>query len=386
MPKIQLEHVTKTFDEGKVVASDDVTIEIDDGDLVFLLGPSGCGKTTLLRLLAGLVPPTSGKILIDGKDIGKVNPEDRSIGFVFQAFQIFPSMTVFENVAYGLVVHGYDEDTIEKIVVEALRLVKLEYRMTTYPKELSAPELQKVGLARAIATRSKILFLDEPLGKLDPKIRKSFRHELRRLIKTLGLTAIQVTHDQEEAMSIADRIIVMRKGKIMQYGKPEDMYYNPNSIFVANFFGETNFLEGYASDVQSDSCTFHLHLGGPRMKIQLPAGHDFTNGMEAIIGYRVEDIELIENNEPNAISSDGDMEIEGKPRMNTVKGIIKDTAFIGPMRRFTIQLENGDEIQTKHSSKFLAEFKKDQEVLVGFHERPMLFKYPDDLRYELSKA
>lgn len=385
MPRIELEHVTKTFDEGKVVASDDVTLAIDDGEFVFLLGPSGCGKTTLLRLIAGLVPPTSGRILIDGKDIGNVNPEDRSIGFVFQNFQIFPSMTVFENVSYGLVVHGYDEETTEKIAVEALRLVKLENRMMALPKELSAPELQKVGLARAIATRSKILFLDEPLGKLDPKIRKSFRHELRRLIKTLGLTAIQVTHDQEEAMSIADRIIVMRKGKIMQYGKPEDLYYNPNSIFTANFFGETNFLEGYVSDVQPDGCTFHLHLGGPKIHIQLPAGHDFRNGSEAIIGYRVEDIEIIEMNETNEINGN-DQDAENMPTLNTVKGIIKDTMFIGPMRGFMIQLENGDEIQTKHSSKFLIEFKKDQGVLVGFHERPMVFQYPADLRYELSKA
>jgi iron(III) transport system ATP-binding protein len=389
MPKIELVRVSKSFDDGKVVATDDVTLSIDNGSFVFLLGPSGCGKTTLLKLISGLENPTSGTILVGDKDLAKLNPEDRSIGFVFQHFEVFPSLTVFENVAYGLTVRGYDDETIEKIAREALELVRLEHRMLTYPKELSTPELQKVGLARAIATRSKTLFLDEPLGKLDPKIRKSFRHELRRLIKSLGLTAIQVTHDQEEAMAIADMIIVMRKGRILQYGSPEDLYYRPNSIFVANFFGETNFLEGFVSNVQPDSCLFHLHLGGPKFEIKLQPGHQLKNNVQTIIGYRIEDVELIKiKQEVRAGSGNGaeELDLEERPKLNTIKGTVKDETFIGPMKRFIIELENGDVIHAKHSSKFLLELEKDEEILVGFHENPMVFEYPADLRAELSKA
>jgi iron(III) transport system ATP-binding protein len=389
MPKIELLHVSKTFDEGKVVATDDVTLSLDNGSFVFLLGPSGCGKTTLLKLIAGLETPTSGTILVGGSDLAKLNPEDRSIGFVFQHFEIFPAMTVFENVAYGLTVRGYDDETIEKITREALELVRLDHRLLNYPKELSTPELQKVGLARAIATRSKIMFLDEPLGKLDPKIRKSFRHELRRIIKALGLTAIQVTHDQEEAMAIADQIIVMRKGKILQHGSPEDLYYRPNSIFVANFFGETNFLEGFVSNVQPGSCLFHLHLGGPKFEIKLEPGHQLKDYIQTIIGYRIEDVELIkikQEDRAGAVVGADELDLEEKPRLNTVKGTIKDAIFIGPMKRFVIELENGDEIQAKHSSKFLLDLQKGEEILVGFHENPMVFEYPEDLRAELSKA
>nr|MDO8109297.1 ABC transporter ATP-binding protein [Candidatus Sigynarchaeota archaeon] len=385
MPKIELMDVTKTFSEGKVLASDNITLTISDGDFVFLLGPSGCGKTTLLKLIAGLEDPSSGKILVDGKDLGMVNPEDRNIGFVFQHFQIFPSMTVFENVAYGMTVRGYDDASIERIAIEALKLVKLDHRVLAYPKELSTPELQKVGLARAIATRSRTLFLDEPLGKLDPKIRRPFRHELRRLIKTLGLTAIQVTHDQEEAMAIADKIIVMRAGKILQYGSPEDLYYRPNSIFVANFFGETNFLEGFVSNVTKDSCTFHLHLGGPKFEVKLAPGHAFKNGAQVMIGYRVEDIELIELHESMQAESQ-ELDLEDKPKMNTIKASVTDAIFIGPSKRFIVKLENGDVIQAKHSSKFLLDIQKGEDILVGFHEHPMVFEYPDDLRKELSKA
>ncbi|MBN2152884.1 MAG: ABC transporter ATP-binding protein [Candidatus Lokiarchaeota archaeon] len=385
MPKIELLHVSKTFDEGKVVANDDVTLSIEDGAFVFLLGPSGCGKTTLLKLISGLETPTSGTILVGGIDLSKLNPEERSIGFVFQHFEIFPAMTVFENVAYGLVVRGYDDETIEKIAEEALRLVSLEGRMLAYPKELSTPELQKVGLARAIATRSKILFLDEPLGKLDPKIRKVFRHELRRLIKSLGLTAIQVTHDQEEAMAIGDQIIVMRQGKILQHGKPEDLYYRPGSIFVANFFGETNFLEGFVSGVGPDSCVFHLHLGGPKFEIKLQHGHQLKNHVQAIIGYRIEDVELIQTKQEEREPGE-ELDLEEKPRLNTVKGRVREAIFIGPMKRFIIDLENGDEIQAKHSSKFLIDIREGDEILVGFHENPMVFEYPKDIRAELSKA
>jgi ABC-type Fe3+/spermidine/putrescine transport system ATPase subunit len=190
-------------------------------------------------------------------------------------------------------------------------------------------------------------------------------------------------------MAIGDQIIVMRKGKILQHGSPEDLYYRPNSIFVANFFGETNFLEGFVSNVQPDSCLFHLHLGGPKFEINLQPGHKITNYAQTIIGYRIEDVELIKiKQEDSANTGTGaeELDLEEKPRLNTIKGTVKDATFIGPLKRFIIELENGDEIQAKHSSKFLLELHKGEEILVGFHENPMVFGYPEDLRAELSKA
>ncbi|MHA1996721.1 MAG: ABC transporter ATP-binding protein [Promethearchaeota archaeon] len=396
MPKIELLNVTKTFNEGKVLATDNVTLTIDDGDFILLLGPSGCGKTTLLKLIAGLHEPTAGKILVDGIELGKIPPEERNIGFVFQHFEIFPAMTVYENVAYGLTVRGYSDLDIEAIVTEALKLVNLYGKALSMPGELSTPEQQKVGLARAIATRSKILFLDEPLGKLDPGLRNKFRHELRRLIKKLGLTAIQVTHDQEEAMSIADKIIVMRQGKILQEGTPQDLYYKPKTIFVANFFGETNFLEGFLSNVKENSCTFHIHLGGPRFNINLPTGHGLQAHVQSIIAYRIEDVELIKKEDvvddvvgvTDAADTDDVHEYSDPkvPRFNRTTGFIKDKMFIGPLRRFIVELMNGDEIQVRQASKYVHHFEIGEEVIVGFHENPLVFEYPKNLQEELSKA
>ncbi|MFX0101661.1 MAG: ABC transporter ATP-binding protein [Candidatus Hodarchaeota archaeon] len=385
MPKIELQNVTKMFDDGTVIATDNVNLTIDDGDFIFLLGPSGCGKTTLLRLIAGLIDPSEGTIKVNGKNLAEIEPENRNIGFVFQHFEIFPNMNVFQNVSYGLRVRGYDDEDIVKITLEALSLVNLDGKALQMPHELSIPEEQKVGLARAIATRSKILFLDEPLGKLDPALRLKFRHELRRIIKTLGLTAIQVTHDQEEAMSIGDKIIVMRQGKLLQVGTPEDLYYNPKTIFVANFFGETNFLEGFISNVEENKCVFHLHLGGPRFNVNLLSGHGLKDHIQAIAAYRIEDLEVFEFEE-EIFPEDVEYQERDMPLLNKVKGIVNNAIFVGPLRRFIITLENGDEVHAKLSSNFLKEIKEGDEVLVGFHQNPRVFEYPKNLRNELSKA
>ena len=196
MPHIELLNITKTFDEGKVLAVDDISLSINDGEYVFLLGPSGCGKTTTLRMIAGLE---------------NVRTEDRDMGFIFQHFEIFEHLTVWENVTFGLEMRGYNEDYIIEKTEDALNVVGLLEYSDEYPSMFGNPGLQKLGIARAIATGAKILIMDEPLGSLDPKVSKVFRHELRNLIKDLGLTAIHVTHNQEEAMAIADKIIIILK-------------------------------------------------------------------------------------------------------------------------------------------------------------------------------
>ena len=216
IPSIELVNVTKTFNEGQVLAVDNISLKIDDGDYVFLLGPTGCGKTTTLRMIAGLEDPTKGEVLIDGNKVRGIPPENRDMGFIFQHFEIFEHLTVWENVTFGLEMRGYEDDYIIKETEKALNTVGLLDYADEYPNIFGNPGLQKLGIARAIATGAKILIMDEPLGSLDPKVSKVFRHELRNLIKDLGLTAIHVTQNQEEAMTIADKIIIMRAGKILQ--------------------------------------------------------------------------------------------------------------------------------------------------------------------------
>ncbi len=219
MPEIILEDVSKTFDNGKVIAVNNVRLSIHNGEYAFILGPSGCGKTTLLRLISGLTTPTTGRILIEGRDVTLDSPQSRNIAFVFQNFEIFP-MTVWENCIYSLDVRGFNEDFINHQGERALKIVGLLDRAEELPLNWGNGDLQRLGLARAICSGANILIMDEPLGSLDPKIGASFRWELRRIIKNANLTAIRVTHNQEEAMNVGDRIIIMRDGHILQEDDP----------------------------------------------------------------------------------------------------------------------------------------------------------------------
>ena len=245
MPDVRIVNVTKKY--GKIYALDNISLTIHDREYFSLLGPSGCGKTTLLRLIAGLIEPDSGEIYIGDKRVDNVPPEDRDIGFVFQTFALFPHMTAWGNVLYGPKVKNYDAKQADTIGHEVLEMVKLNERLDAYPSELSGGMMQRIAVARALAAGAKTLLLNEPLCQLDAKVRNEIRYEIRRMAKDLKLTAIHVTHDQAEAMSISDRIAVLKKGKIVQIGTPQDLYMSPNSLFVAHFIGESNLLEGYIS-------------------------------------------------------------------------------------------------------------------------------------------
>ncbi len=240
--KVEVKNISKRY--GKIIALDKVSLKIREREYACLLGPSGCGKTTLLKIIAGLVKPDEGEVYIDGKSMNGVPPEERNIGFVFQDYALFPHMNIWENVVYGPRVKGESEEKIRKIGEKVLNLVKLFARYNAYPKELSGGMKQRVGLARALSTGSGLLLLDEPLGALDARIRTELRLELRKMVKSLGLTAIHVTHDQEEALSMADKIIVMRSGRVEQIGTPFEVYHKPKNLFVGNFIGEMNFIEG----------------------------------------------------------------------------------------------------------------------------------------------
>ncbi|MCA1054389.1 ABC transporter ATP-binding protein [Rossellomorea aquimaris] len=240
MSFITLQHINKSF-EGQTVIHD-MNLEINKGELVTFLGPSGCGKSTLLRTIAGLVTPEAGSISIDGRDVTNVSPKDRGVGMVFQSYALFPNMNVFDNVAFGLKMKKMKKEEIHEKVMTILELVGLTGKEQAYPHELSGGQQQRVALARSIVVEPKVLLLDEPLSALDAQIRKNLQQLLRSIQQRLGMTMILVTHDQEEAMVVSDRIILLNNGEVEQEGHPHDLYMNPKTEFTARFIGHYNVL------------------------------------------------------------------------------------------------------------------------------------------------
>jgi putative spermidine/putrescine transport system ATP-binding protein len=249
MSFLQIRNLDKSFGPVRVVTEFDLTVE--QGEFISLLGPSGCGKTTVLRMVAGFETPSSGEIVIDGRDVVRLRPNQRNIGMVFQAYALFPNLTVAENVAFGLKVKGLPRSKRDARVDEMLRLIGLEGFGTRYPFQLSAGQQQRVALARALAIQPMVLLLDEPLSALDAKIRVSLREEIRAIQRRLGITTIFVTHDQEEALSISDRVVVMNGGIAEQVGQPFEIYNRPATRFVAEFVGTLNLIEAEVLDAGS---------------------------------------------------------------------------------------------------------------------------------------
>ncbi len=248
-PYLRIENVRKAF--GTTTVVQEFNLDVDQGEFVSFLGPSGCGKTTVLRIVAGFEQPSAGRIIVGGKDITLLKPNQRNIGMVFQAYALFPNMTVAQNIGFGLKVAGRPKAEIDGRVKEMLALIKLDEFGDRYPYQLSGGQQQRVALARALAPKPKLLLLDEPLSALDAKVRVSLREEIRSIQKSLGITTIFVTHDQEEALSISDRIVVMYGGKAEQAGTPFEIYNRPKTKFVANFVGTLNMLEGTVTDAAS---------------------------------------------------------------------------------------------------------------------------------------
>lgn len=252
---IKVDKITKTF--GQFKALDEVSLDIETGELIALLGPSGSGKTTLLRIIAGLETADQGEIFFHGEDTKEKKIKDRNVGFVFQHYALFRHMTVFENIAFGLRVkpkHLRPTDAkIKERVHELLQLVQLDWVAARYPSQLSGGQRQRIALARALAIEPRVLLLDEPFGSLDAQVRKELRQWLRRFHDNLHITTLFVTHDQEEALEVADKIVVMNKGKIEQVGSPEEVYHSPASVFVLNFLGNVNIFHGRIEEEQGDA-------------------------------------------------------------------------------------------------------------------------------------
>jgi spermidine/putrescine ABC transporter ATP-binding subunit len=259
MASVTLEGVSKIYGRQRVL--NDVSLTVQEGEFLVLLGPSGCGKTTTLRTIAGLVEPTRGVIRIGGIDVTRIPARKRNIGMVFQDYALFPHMTVSENIAFGLRERRLDAPAIDQRVEELLSLIQLPGFEQRYPDQLSGGQQQRVALARALAYSPAVLLMDEPLGALDLKLREAMQVELRRVQQGLRITTIFVTHDQEEAMSVADRIAVIVEGRVAQVGTPEDLYSRPASAFVANFVGKVNFLPGTIRSMSGTSCAVTLASG-----------------------------------------------------------------------------------------------------------------------------
>ncbi|MFB0568934.1 MAG: ABC transporter ATP-binding protein [Nitrososphaeria archaeon] len=251
MPDVRLVNVSKRF--GPIQALTDINLRIEDREYISVIGPSGCGKTTLLRIIAGVIGPDSGEVWIDERPVNGVPPEDRGMAYVFQNLLLFPHMNVIDNVSYGPMIRNRGRRETSRVVSDILRLMDLHLRGEASPSELSRGMQQKIALARSLASGSSLLLLDEPLSTLDTRARYELRHELRDLVKDVGLTAIHVTHDQDEAMSVADRVVVMRKGSLVDSGSPIALYEHPSTPFLARFLGgECNFLEGVITSNKED--------------------------------------------------------------------------------------------------------------------------------------
>ena len=261
---VRLDHITKIYKDYKTekdfAAVDDISLDIKPGSFVTLLGPSGCGKTTTLRMVAGFESPDKGEIYIGDQAINELTPNKRDTAMVFQSYALLPHYNVFDNIAYGLKIRKVAKDEIAERVMAMLKLVELEGLEGRMTNQLSGGQQQRVALARALVVQPSVLLFDEPLSNLDAKLRVAMRTEIRRIQQTVGITAIYVTHDQSEAMSISDQIIIMNKGKIAQMGTPREIYYQPKNEFVADFIGEVNFLTGSVTSI--DSKAIHVDVGG----------------------------------------------------------------------------------------------------------------------------
>lgn len=368
MPEVRLEKVTKTY--GKITALRDVSLEIHSGEYLCIVGPSGCGKTTLIKSIAGIVQPDSGETYIDGKSVTPLPVEDRGTGYVFQEIALFPHMNVYDNVSYGLMVKGESVDGRRGTVTEMLDMLSMRESSKFLPSELSGGARQKTAIARALASGSTLLLLDEPLGALDFKVRTVIRYELKRLVKGLGLTAVHVTHDQEEALSIADRIIVMKAGRVVEVGPPDELYLNPRNLFTAKFLGEANFFACRVLGLAGKTC--RVDVGGTMLSIKRREDLDLNPGEDCVVAIRPEFVKLVHGR---------------RSRANTLQGTVREESFLGDARSYGVETLNGLKAQLKvPASEEEPDIRVGDEVGIMLPEEHMLiYRYPPEgLEKELA--
>ena len=363
MPEVRLVNVTKRY--GKIVANDNVNLTIKEGEYVSVIGPSGCGKTTMIKNIAGIIKPDNGEIYIGGKLVTDLPIEERGIGYVFQNIALFPHLTVWDNISYGPKVKGLPPEEMRPLALEMLEMIKLGARSDAYPDELSGGTQQKTAVARALMSRAKLLLLDEPLGALDVKVRAELRYELRKLVRDLKLTALHVTHDQEEAMSISDRVIVMKRGCIVEAGAPMNLYSQPKNIFTANFVGEANFLTGTITQMTDEGSLVKV---GENLQL-MTKSIDKKMDDRVVIAFRPE------------FASIGDRKM-----INRLSGTVVDVLYSGSIIRLKVQLANDDLVVVKRTLSFerLMPTIGDKVTMTISPNNIVVYGYPENLNKELA--
>ena len=352
-PYIRFENISKVF--GTHTAVDDLSLTIYEREFFVLLGPSGCGKTTLLRMLGGFEQPTSGRVLLDGQDLRGVPPYRRPVNMMFQSYALFPHMSVEKNIAFGLKQEGMAKPQIAERVERMLKLVKLESYAKRKPHQLSGGQRQRVALARSLAKRPKVLLLDEPLGALDKKLREETQFELMDLQHELGLTFVIVTHDQEEAMTMADRIAVMDKGKVLQVATPAEIYEAPSSRFVAEFIGSINTFEGHLTEKTAGAARFR-DKSGAVFNVSLGAGA--ANGDAVALAIRPEKMHISRERPADAV--------------NAIDGEVWDIAYLGDMTLYNVRLDDGRIVKTS-----MINSRRTVEDALTWHDRAWVSFAPD---------
>ena len=340
--EVKFENITKKFNE--TVAVDNVSCKFEAGTLTTLLGPSGCGKTTSLRIIAGLERATSGKILVDNEDVTLLPATDRDVSMVFQSYALFPHMSVIENVSYGLKMINVNKEEYTEKALETLKLVNLEGYENRMPSELSGGQQQRVAVARAIVLKPKVLLFDEPLSNLDAKLRRQVREDIREIQQKLGVTTIYVTHDQEEALAISDKVIVMNKAVIAQEGSPKELYNFPKNKFVANFIGDANDVT--AEIINKQSNTYELKLAEMNVKIEI----DKELNNRVSLALRPEKIEIKRTNNENCIHAK-----------------IKSASFVGSSYQYILSSKIGELYVVSGDTNDI--FKVGEEVFLSIDEK-----------------
>lgn len=359
---LELKEIKKSFTEGEAVL-DNISLEISKGEFITLLGSSGCGKTTTLRIIAGLEQPDAGSVWLDGREVTGLEPNQRDVNTVFQNYALFPHMNVAENIGYGLKLKKVPKSEIRKKVSQMLELVQLEGYEKRKPSELSGGQKQRVAIARALVNNPKVLLLDEPLGALDLQLRRAMQIELKHLQKKLGITFIYITHDQEEAINMSDRIAVMRDGRIEQIGTPDEIYNHPKTSYVATFVGNANILHGVAESIQGENAI--VKIGNDRVIVKLKTSQQNTEdtgvkqylsaGEKVTLAVRSENILLQETavigdtgtDYRDAVDisvADGSLDAHNKNSVSGLQATVTEKNFAGGQLRVTLKLSDGTQL------------------------------------------
>ena len=328
-PLIRFKNVTKKF--GEFVAIDDLSLDIYAQEFFALLGPSGCGKTTMMRMLAGFENPTAGRIELAGQDIAPVPPNKRAVNMMFQSYALFPHLSVWDNIAFGLRRDKMSKDAIEARVAEMLKLTRLEKFARRKPHQISGGQRQRVALARSLAKAPKLLLLDEPLGALDKKLRQDTQFELMDIQESTGTTFVIVTHDQEEAMTVASRVAVMDEGRVIQVATPAEIYEAPNSVYVADFIGDVNIIEANTKAIGQDQ--YHLNWIDGQPPLTATSAVPFSEGQQAHLAIRPEKIRIATEQPEDA--------------PNALQGKVLDIAYLGNLSTYHVELPGGQVIKAQ---------------------------------------